>query len=88
MVRWFAVTALVCLLLVPSAFAQFTSIMFYEPGPENTPLTTTCGGSTPLPDGRIIRIYWDVDSDGPDMTDPLAPLCALPRLATTKSRAQ
>ncbi len=79
MVRWLAASALLCLLLVPSAFGQFTSIWVYVPNDgANAALTTTCNGATPLPDGRIVRIYWDVDSDGPDGTDPLAPLCDHP----------
>lgn len=77
MVRWLAVTSLLLLFLAPTAFGQFTALLNYAP--ENgAPLTTVCSGSTPLPDGRIIRIFWDVDSDGPDITDPLAPLCEAP----------
>lgn len=36
-----------------------------------TPLTDTCDGGDPLPDGTIACIYWDQDNDGPDGSDPL-----------------
>ncbi len=52
-----------------------SNTVFYYIG---TPLTTECNGSTPIPDGIPIQIYWDVDSDGPDSTDPQPPLCANP----------
>jgi hypothetical protein len=41
-------------------------------------LTTTCDGSDPLPDGIPVEIFWDVDGDGPDDTDPQPPLCDNP----------
>lgn len=75
MLRWLAASALLCLLLVPTAFGQFNALLYYTPDPGNAALTTVCGGTTPLPDSRIIRIYWDVDSDGPDATDPVPTLC-------------
>jgi hypothetical protein len=78
MIRWLVAFALLSLLIVPSAFAQFTSIWYYQPDPGNTALTTTCNGTTPLPDGRLVKFFWDVDSDGPDSTDPVAPLCDHP----------
>lgn len=41
-------------------------------------LTTTCNGNTALQDGIAVQIFWDVDSDGPDETDPQPPLCSQP----------
>jgi len=83
MLRWFAlVAAMLLLFAVPvmaqSLFqAQFTYISDFE---GNTPLTTACSGSTPIPDGRVIKIFWDVDSDGPDTTDPQPTICDVPPL--------
>ena len=59
----------------PYDVQQTSTALFYYNG---TPLTTECGGSTPIPDGVPISIIWDVDSDGPDDTDPLPPLCYNP----------
>lgn len=81
MLRWFAFTAALILLFAMSAMAQdlfqaqWTYISEY---PGNNPLTTTCLGSTPIPDGRLVRIFWDVDSDGPDLTDPQPTICDVP----------
>lgn len=81
MARWLAVLAILLLALVTSASAQgFTVFWVYASDGGNPPLTTTCGGGTPLEDGRVVRVFWDVDSDGPDITDPLAPLCDVPPL--------
>jgi hypothetical protein len=41
----------------------------------NEVLTTTCGGQTPLADGISVQIYWDQNSNGPDLSDPQPPLC-------------
>lgn len=38
-------------------------------------LTTTPSGSVPIPDGTPVRIYWDVNANGPDASDTLLPLC-------------
>jgi hypothetical protein len=61
----------------PSATAQpFTpSVTFLY---TTEVLTTTCDGSTPLPDGIPVLIFWDQDGDGPDATDPQPPLCDNP----------
>ena len=59
----------------PNDVQQGSTAVFYYWG---TPLTTECDGSTPIPDGVPISIIWDVDSDGPDDTDPLPPLCNNP----------
>jgi hypothetical protein len=75
--RMFILTA-VMLMISASAFAQgFSALLYYLP--ENgTPLVTVCGGGTPVPDGRIIKIYHDTNNNGPDAVDPLATLCAVP----------
>ncbi|MBU0510060.1 hypothetical protein KKH27_14645 [bacterium] len=39
------------------------------------PLHTSCDGTEPLPDGVMLKIFWDRDSDGPDDEDPQPPLC-------------
>ncbi len=52
-----------------------SSTFFYYTG---TPLTTECPGSTPIPDGVIVKIFWDNDNNGSDSDDPQPPLCANP----------
>lgn len=80
MLRWFAVPALL-LCLVPCVFAEgFSAFWIYIDSPGGPPLTTTCNGATPIPDGRIVRIFWDQDGDGADLQDPIAPLCNVPPL--------
>lgn len=67
-----------CLFLVgSSAMAQGFNMNFgyYTPNP---PLVTTCGGATGLPDGRLVKIFQDVDNDGPDLTDPQPLVCTDP----------
>jgi hypothetical protein len=79
MSRWFVVFALLLLIPAGSLFAQgFVVTWGYIPDDGGTALTTSCSGSTPIPDGRIVRIFWDTDSDGPDLTDPQPPLCENP----------
>jgi hypothetical protein len=44
-----------------------------------TMLTTTCGGSVPIPDGEaIVYIYQDLDYNGQSDNDPLVTVCANP----------
>jgi hypothetical protein len=38
-------------------------------------LTTQCGGSIPLSDGTMVKIFWDANSNGPDDVDTQPPLC-------------
>jgi hypothetical protein len=77
MLRWFAVLA-VSLVLSSFAVAQeFNATLVYAPV-DGAALTTTCEGATPIPDGRLIKIFWDVDSDGPDLTDPQPTICDVP----------
>jgi hypothetical protein len=42
------------------------------------PLTTECNGNTPIPDGIMVKIFWDNDSDGADPDDPQPPVCEEP----------
>lgn len=83
MLRWFVLSAALLLLFAVPVLAQdlFQAQFTYIPDfPGNDPLTTTCQGSTPIPDGRIIKIFWDSDSDGPDLTDPQPTICDAPPL--------
>lgn len=41
--------------------------------PPESPLADSCTGGNPLPDGTVVEIRWDMDSDGPDFTDPGLP---------------
>jgi hypothetical protein len=41
-------------------------------------LTTECGDTVPLPEGVMVKLFWDVDSDGPDSTDPQPTVCNNP----------
>jgi len=41
-------------------------------------LFTECDGSVPLPDGVMVKIFWDRNSNGPDDSDPPPPLCDNP----------
>jgi len=47
------------------------SLYYDPPGPA---LTDSCFAGTPLWDGTNVLIFWDVDSDGPDSTDPQPPV--------------
>jgi hypothetical protein len=77
MLRALVFTALL-LVIATSAFAQpFYATWSYRP--ENgAALTTACNGATPIPDTWVVKIYWDVDSDGPDLTDPMPTICDVP----------
>jgi hypothetical protein len=73
MTRWFALLAIALFAFAVASNAQITaSWNYYPPEP---PLTTTCGGATPIPDGTIVKIFWDQNGDGPDATDLQPPLC-------------
>ncbi len=68
------------LLIVAPVWAQFTIIM----SETDQMLTTTCAGTTPIPDGTQVQIMWDVDSSGTETAaDVPAPLCADPPLCLT-----
>lgn len=77
MKRWTMYALGVALLLVgQQAMAQFNAILVHAP--PASPLYTTCEGPTPLPDGTPVRIFMDVDSDGPDLDDPQPTVCVDP----------
>jgi hypothetical protein len=53
--------------------------IFYANEPERRePLMTECGGNVPIPDGPMVYLYWDRNSNGADDSDPLLPLCEYP----------
>jgi hypothetical protein len=82
MTRWTIALAAILMLLASAAFGQgfvYTISYFGPPDyPDSPALTTTCNGATPLPDGRIIRIFQDIAPFGPDPTDPQPVVCADP----------
>ena len=83
MVRWLAGLAAVLLVLTASAFAQpFSAQWIYVSDLGAPALTTTCPpqGTTPIPDGRIVKIFWDSNGNGPDLTDPQPTVCTDPPL--------
>ena len=45
--------------------------------PPEMPLLDSCG-FLPVPDGTVVSIFWDQNSDGPDPNDPQPPLCNNP----------
>ena len=71
---------LMMLLFAAGAFGQggvdpytFQSLTY---GPTSAPCTGT--PQLPLPEGTIGYLYLDANSNGPDASDPIAPLCADP----------
>ena len=52
-----------------------SSALFYD---LDSTLYTECGGTTPLPDGVMVKIFWDQNNNGPDSTDRQPPLCSNP----------
>ena len=78
MLRRFALAVALSLFLAVSAWAQGFSVLWLYVSADGAALTTTCEGATPIPDGRMIKIFWDVDSDGPDLTDPQPTVCDVP----------
>ena len=78
MTRSLLAIALFLVLCVSVSFGQgFAANIYYGPA-EGDPLTTECDGSTPLPDGRIIRIFQDTNLNGPDPEDPQPTVCDNP----------
>ncbi|HEY3295031.1 MAG TPA: hypothetical protein VGL38_06315 [bacterium] len=81
MVRWFAGIATLLLLLTVTASAQpFSATWIYISDGGNAALTTACPpqGTTPIPDGRIVKIFWDSNNNGPDLVDPQPQVCIDP----------
>jgi hypothetical protein len=44
----------------------------------DSPLTTECGGGDLIPDGAMVKIFWDRNGNGPDSSDQPPPLCDFP----------
>jgi hypothetical protein len=78
MIRSFLVVSLLILCCIPAAFGQGITATLSYLSTEGDPLTTECEGITPLPDGRIVRIFQDTNSNGPDPTDPQPTICEDP----------
>ncbi len=70
--RRYLYLALAILGWVGISLGQPWCVTFYWSPPES-PLADSCTGGNPLPDGTVVEIRWDVDSDGPDFTDPSLP---------------
>ncbi len=68
--------AMTLLILAQHAHAQFIAIMISAP--PASALTTTCGGAITLPEGTVVKVFMDVDSDGPDFDDPQPTVCTNP----------
>ena len=70
--------ALVALVLASPLFAQdmfYCGWAYIYDFGGGQPLTTTCPGPTPIEDGRVVKIFWDSNSNGPDPSDPQPTLC-------------
>jgi hypothetical protein len=83
MVRWIAGLGALLFLFTASVFAQPFIVTWYYTSDFGQPLTTVCpaqGGTTPIPDGRTVKIFWDTNSNGPDATDPQPTVCIDPPL--------
>ena len=64
-------TLLLCVLaILPCAQAQ----QYLLPYEMDQRLMTSCWNGIPIPENTIIRIYHDVNSDGPSTFDPLCPV--------------
>ncbi|HEY3295062.1 MAG TPA: T9SS type A sorting domain-containing protein [bacterium] len=64
-------------LLALTAFASAQNFVacIYD---DSLTLTTTCGGSTPLPEGTMMTVYYDANSNGPDASDQPGTVCDQP----------
>jgi hypothetical protein len=51
------------------------SVTFFQ---SESPLMTECGGSVPIPDGVMVKLFWDRNGNGPDSSDQPPPLCDFP----------
>lgn len=81
MSRWIAVLVTLLVFAVSGLWAQdppFQASLAFIPYSGDLPLYTTCDGTTPIPDGRLVKIFQDVDDDGPDDTDPQPIVCDAP----------
>ena len=70
---------LVMLVVVPlTVWAQAgQAIWEYHPS-GGAALDTSCAGPVHIPDGWLVKVYWDSDSTGPDLSDPQPPICTAP----------
>jgi hypothetical protein len=66
------VFAALLLALASMSYAQGFCAFIYD---GEFPMRDACTNGNPVPDGTMMYIYWDSNSNGPDATDPLAPLC-------------
>jgi hypothetical protein len=82
MVRWSLFLVVVILLFCVQAFGQTASASWQYGTSGGTPLDTTCSGPVHIPDGWLIKIFWDSDSSGVDPSDPQPTLCAAPPTCT------
>jgi len=80
MLRWLISAAFLFLFYNVTAFGQGASVYWYYMPENGIPLTTVCEGGIPLPDGREVKIMWDANNNGPDISDTPAPLCIDPPL--------
>lgn len=68
----------VCLCLIGSNVMAQGFNMHFTYDPPQPGLVTECGGATLIPDGALVKIFQDIDNDGPDLTDPQPMLCSDP----------
>ena len=82
MTRWIIAVAAILMLCASASFGQgfVASISYFGPPayPDSPPLTTVCDGATPIPDGRIIKIFQDRFPFGQDPTDLQPVVCNTP----------
>ncbi len=78
MTRSLLAVALLLVICTSASLGQGIAANIYYSSSEGSPLITECDGSTPLPDGRIIRIFHDLNFNGPDPTDPQPTVCDNP----------
>lgn len=69
------VFAALLLALASMSYAQGFCAFIYDDG---FPIRDACTGGNPVPDGTVIYVYWDANSNGPDASDVLAPVCDAP----------
>ncbi|MBL0061855.1 MAG: hypothetical protein IPP40_10360 [bacterium] len=73
MLRTTLIGLLVLGVMVTKGWANFNAFLIYNGGVAEPALSDSCFDGTPLPDGTIVSIFWDLDSDGPDDDDNLVP---------------
>jgi hypothetical protein len=70
---------LLAVFLVPLAvWAQPGLVVWQYTTTGGAALDTTCTGPIHIPDGWIVKVYWDSDSTGPDLNDPQPAICTTP----------